>query len=146
MHYARQSCAECISVLDQTAQRCAADVDTVVGSFARNKAHALSLAARPMVGERDFDRRIDRLGSGIAEKDVIEITRCQRRDAPRQLEPERVRRLKRRTIIEFSQLFAYRFGDLRSPMSCSATKKSGRAVKDLLTLTAAEVHALRLDK
>src|ERR1700735_5096591 len=85
---------------DDAADRNAAEADAVVAALAADQAGARRLATHIVIGERDFERRVDRLGTGIAEEHPVEIARRQRRHAAREFERLRMSELKRRRIIE----------------------------------------------
>jgi hypothetical protein len=54
-----------------------------------------------MISERNFERRVDRFRSRIAEEHAIEIAGRQRRDPAGELKRRRMRELERRRIVEF---------------------------------------------
>src|SRR5664279_4930723 len=78
--------AELLAVGNDAADRDAAEADAVITTLAADQPHARGVAANVVEGERDLERGVDRLRSGIAEEYVIEIARRERRDAARQLE------------------------------------------------------------
>ena len=138
--------AECLAVLDHSRQRGAAHVDAVIGALARNQVCALSFLMGEMVGEGDLDRRIDGLGAGIAEKDVIQVLRRQLRNRIRQFKRAGVAAQERRREIQRLQLLAYRFGDFGPAMSGRCCEQSGASVQDLAAVLAPVVHAAGLDE
>ena len=78
--------AEEFPVVDDAADRDAAEADAVIAALAADQARARALAAHIVVRERDLERGVDRLRTRIAEEHVVEIARRQRGDAARQLE------------------------------------------------------------
>jgi hypothetical protein len=102
----RQPRPELAAVVDETGQRDAAKADAVVGALARDKHVAPALAAGLVIGKRDLHRRVDRLGAGIDEKDPVEVTWRELRDARRELELLRMRAQERRAEIELLELRA----------------------------------------
>ncbi len=58
-----QQCAEHLAVGNDAADGNAAEADPVIATLAANEAKALPLALHPMIGERDFERAVDGLGS-----------------------------------------------------------------------------------
>ena len=82
----RQHVAEGAAVVDHAADRDAAEADAVIGALAADEPRARALAARAVIGERDLERRVDRLRPRVAEKDVVEVTRREQRDAGGELE------------------------------------------------------------
>ena len=75
-----------LAVVDDAADRNAAEADAVIAALAADQAGALALAADVVVGERDLQRGVDRLRTRIAEEHVVEIARRERGDAARELE------------------------------------------------------------
>ena len=84
--HARQGRAEAAPVVYHAGQRDAAEIDTVVGAFARDEHVTAALAARLVVGERDLHRGVDRLRARIDEEDAVKVTRRQLGHARRELE------------------------------------------------------------
>ena len=72
---AGQQRAEELAVVDDAADRDAAEADAVIAALAADEARALPLARHVPVGERDLERGVDRLGAGVAEEDVVEVAR-----------------------------------------------------------------------
>src|SRR5947209_13235148 len=93
--------AEELAVVDDAANRDAAETNPVIAALAADQAGAGALAADVMIGKRDLERGVDRLRAGIAEEHVIEIAGRQRRDTARQLESIRMGELERRRVVEF---------------------------------------------
>src|SRR3546814_19428502 len=74
----------------------AAEVHAVVGALAADQAQALPLALGLVVGQRDLQRGVARLGAGIGEEDVVEVGRRHRRSEERRVGKECVRTCKSR--------------------------------------------------
>src|SRR3546814_12962884 len=89
------------------------EVHAVVGALAAYQAQALPLALGLVVGQRDLQRGVDRLGAGIGEEDVVEVGRRHRGDAAGDLEGGRVAELERRRVVQRGQRLVHRLGDLR---------------------------------
>src|SRR5205807_3586424 len=85
MRDARQRRTESASIVDHAGQRNAAEIDTVVRTLAGDEHVAPALPARLMIGERDFHRRVDRLGTGIDEKNPVQVARRELGDASGEL-------------------------------------------------------------
>ena len=98
---AGQQRAEELAVVDDAADRNAAETDAVIAALAADQPGAGAFAAHIVIGERDFERGIDRLRAGIAEEHAVEIGRRQRGNAARQFKGLRMGELKGRRIIEF---------------------------------------------
>ena len=97
---AGQQRAEEFAVVDNAANRNAAEADAVIAALAADQAGARAFAADVVVGERNLERGVDRLRAGIAEKHAVEVGRRQRRDPARQLERFGMREMERRRVIE----------------------------------------------
>ena len=97
--------AELFAVGDHAADRRAAEADAVIAALAADEARARGVAADVMIGERDLERGIDRLRTGIAEEHVIEIAGRQRRDAAGEFESLGMAELEGRREVEFGRLF-----------------------------------------
>ena len=66
---------ELFSIRFDAADGDAAEADAVIATRAPDESDALRLALRLPVGERDLERRVDRLGAGVAEEDVVDVRR-----------------------------------------------------------------------
>jgi len=95
-----------------------------------------------MIGERDLERGVDRLGAGIAEEHVVEIGRRERRDAARQLERLGVGELEGRRVVELARLGADRRHDRVAVMAGIAAPQAGGGVEHLAAVGRGVVHAL----
>ena len=69
--------AEELAVVDDAADRDAAEADAVIAALAADQARAAALAGDVPVGERDLERGVDRFRARIAEEHVIEVARRQ---------------------------------------------------------------------
>ena len=76
---AGQQRAEEFAVVDDAADRNAAEADAVIAALAPDQAGARAFAAHVVIGERDLERGVDRLRAGVAEEHVIEIARARAR-------------------------------------------------------------------
>ncbi|MCY1304760.1 hypothetical protein D9M70_545290 [compost metagenome] len=61
------------AVVEDAADRNAAKADTVIAALAADQAGAGALANRALVGDRDFQRRVDRFGTGAGEEHAIKL-------------------------------------------------------------------------
>ena len=73
--------AEIFAVVDDAADRDAAEADAVIAALAADQPHARGLPAHVVIGERDLERGVDRLRAGIAEEHMVEVAGRQRGDA-----------------------------------------------------------------
>src|ERR1700752_1044418 len=69
---ARQQCAIEFSVVDDAANRGAAEADAMIAARAADQAGAAALAADLMIGERDLQCGVRGLRAGIAEEHIFE--------------------------------------------------------------------------
>src|SRR5260370_31045363 len=81
----RQQRAVHLAVIDDAADRSAAKTDAVIAALAADQAGAAALALDLVIGQRDFERGIGGLRTGIAEENVIEAFWGEVRDAACQL-------------------------------------------------------------
>jgi hypothetical protein len=73
--------AELLAVGAHAAHRDAAEADAVVAALAPDEAGARALALGLVVGQRDFQRGIHRLGAGVGEERVVEVAGSQQGEA-----------------------------------------------------------------
>ena len=78
--------AEELAVVDDAADRNAAEADTMIAALAADQAGARAFAAHMVIGERDLERGVDRFRARIAEEHTVEIARRQRGDAAGEFE------------------------------------------------------------
>ena len=123
--------AEQLAVVDDAADRDAAEADAVIAALAADQPHARGLAAHVVKRQRDLERGVDRLRAGIAEEHMIEIAGRQRGDAARQLERLRVRELERRRVVELGRLALDRRHDRVAVMAGIGAPQAGGAVDQL---------------
>src|SRR2546429_3695350 len=71
----RQQIAECLSVCRYAADRNSAEIRAVIAAFAPDQPAPRTFAARTMIGQRNLERGIDRLGTGIRKKRIVEVGR-----------------------------------------------------------------------
>src|SRR5262245_45154516 len=100
--------AEEFAVVDDAADRDAAEADAVIAALASDQAGARAFAAHVVMGERDLERGVDRLRAGIAEEHVVEIAGRERGDAARQLERLGMGELEGWRVVELGRLGADR--------------------------------------
>ena len=92
--------AELLAVGDDAADRDAAEIDAVIAALAADQAEARALADGALIGERDLQRRLDRLRAGIGEEDVVDARRHVGDEAGGQLEGLGVAHLEGRRVVE----------------------------------------------
>ena len=67
--------SELFSVGDHAADRDAAEIDAVIAALAADQAGAAALPLHALIGERDLQRRLDRLRARVGEEDMVEPLR-----------------------------------------------------------------------
>ena len=117
-----------LRLFDHAADRDAAEADAVIALFAADQAGALALAAGAVIGQRDLERGIHRLGAGIGEEHVVEWLRRNRGQAFGQHEGQRMAHLEGRREIQRGDLLADRLHDARCAHGrhCSTTGRRCR--------------------
>ena len=113
-----------------------------VAALAPDQAGARAFAAHVVVGERDLERGVDRLRSGVAEEHVIEIRGRERGDAARKLERLGMRELKGRRIVELGRLGADRLHDRIAIVPGIGAPHPGGAVEQGAAVGGVVVHVL----
>ena len=68
---ARQMRRERSAVVHHATDRHAAETDAVITALAADQTRARRLAGGTMISERDLERGVDRLGTGIGEEDAV---------------------------------------------------------------------------
>ncbi len=131
------------AVLRDAADRDAAEAHPVVRAFAADEAHARGLAVGAMVGEGDLEGGVDRLGSGIAEEDIVEVAGRELGHAVRAFEGDRVAELERRGVVERAHLRRDRIRDALAAMARVHAPQARGAVEHFAPIRRLVVHALR---
>src|SRR6185312_14612151 len=72
---AGEKSAEPLAVVGDAADRGATEVDAVIAALAADQADFRSIALCPVIGERDLERSLDRLGPRVGEEHVVEARR-----------------------------------------------------------------------
>ena len=139
---AGQQGGEGAAVGDHAADRGAAEADAVIAALAADQAGAARLAVGAMIGERDLQRGIDRLGAGVGEEDAVEALRRDLGEALGEIEGERMAHLERRREIQRHQLPLDRSRDLLAAMAGIDAPEAGGAVDHLAAVDGGVMHAL----
>ena len=138
--------AEHLAVADDAADRDAAEIDAVIAALAADQAEARALADGALIGERDLEAGLDRLGAGIGEEDVVDAGRHVGDQARRQLEALGMADLEGRRVVELADLIGDRLDDLRPAVAGIDAPQAGGAVQHLAAVGGAVIHALRGDQ
>ena len=135
-----------VAIRRDTADRDPAESHAVVAAKPTHESRALVIAARLVIGDRDLERRIHRLGAGIGEEDVIQIARRQFGQLRRELKRERVPHVEARGVVERRRPPGDRFDDALPAVSSIHTPESGRAVEHRVPINVLVVHPLGRDE
>ena len=134
--------AEELAIVDDAADRNAAEADAVIAALAADQAGARALAADVVVGERDLERGIDRLRARIAEEHAIEIARRQRGDPARQLERFGMGEVEGGRVIELGGLPRDRGHDRIAVVAGIGAPQAGKPVEHGAAVGREIMHAL----
>ena len=104
---------ERLAVVDHAAHRHAAEPNAVIALLAADEARALAGAASAMIGNRDFQRRVDGFGSGVREEHAVHARRCEIGEPTRQFECHGMAHLKRGGVFHGVELLRHRLRDFR---------------------------------
>ncbi|MEY9923331.1 hypothetical protein ABIF99_009646 [Bradyrhizobium japonicum] len=139
---ARQQGREGAAVGDHAADRGAAEADAVIAALAADQAGAARLAVGAVIGERDLQRGVDRLGAGVGEEDAVEALRRDLGQTLGEVECQRMAHLERRSEVQRHQLPLDRGGDLLAAVAGIDAPEAGGAVDHLAAVDGGVVHAL----
>ncbi len=140
----RQHRAEPLAIVHHAAHGDAAEADTVIAALAADETRACALAVGAVIGERDLERRVHRLGTRVAIEGVVEVTRQHRGVTRGQLERLGMAHLKRRRIVHLVELLEDGRLDLLAAVPGIDAPQARRAVDDLAALRRPVVNALGL--
>ncbi len=139
---ARQQGGEGASVGHHAADRRAAEADAMIAALTADQAGAARLAGRTVIGERDLQRSVDRLGAGVGEEDAVEALRRDFGKPLGEIERQRMPHLERRREIQRHELALDRGGDLLAAVAGIDAPQAGGAVDHLAAVDRGVVHAL----
>ena len=139
---AGQHVAELLAVGDHAADRDAAEADAVIAALAADEAGARALALGLVVGERDLERGVDRLGARVGEERVVEIAGRQQREPRGQLEHLGVAVLEGRRVVELGRLLLDGLDDRLAAVAGVDAEQARGGVDHLGAVGLEVVHAL----
>ena len=139
---ARQMGREGAAVRHHAADRHAAEADAVIAALAADQARPRSLSDGALIGQRDLQRGVDRLGAGIGEEDAVEPLRRDLGEPLGEIERQRMAHVERGREVEVRQLPLDGGGDLAAAMAGIDAPEAGRAVDHLAAVDGGVVHAL----
>ena len=130
-------------VRDHAAHRNAAKADAVIAALTADEPCARCLAIRPVIGNRDLERRVGRFRPRIAEKHMVEIGRRQRRHAACKLEDLGMGELEGRREVEFASLGLDCLDDRLTAMPGIGAPQPRRRIQHRRTVRLVIIHVLR---
>jgi hypothetical protein len=95
-----------------------------------------------MIGERDLERGVDRLGAGVGEEDPVEALRRDLGEPLGEVERQRMAHLERGREVQRHQLPLDRGGDLLAAVAGIDAPETGGTVDHLAAVDGGVVHAL----
>jgi hypothetical protein len=139
---AGQQAAEELAIVDDAADRNAAEADAVITLLAPDQALTARFAAHAMVSERDLERGVDGFGAGVREEHMIEPGRRDLDEPLGELECERMSHLKRWRVVERCELTCDRIIDLAPIVSGIHAPQSRDGIENAPTVVRPVVHAV----
>ena len=139
---ARQMGRERAAVRHHAADRHAAEADAVIAALAADQARPRPLSDGALVGERDLQRGVDRLGARIGEEDAVEPLRRDLGEPLGEIERQRMAHVERGREVEVRQAALDGGGDLAAAVAGIDAPEAGRAVDHLAAVDGGVVHAL----
>ena len=139
---ARQMGRKRAAVVDHAADRHAAEADAVIAALAADQAGAGRLAGGAMIGERDLQRGIDRLGARVGEEDAVEALRRDLGEPLGEIERQGMAHLERWREVEVHQLALDRGRDLLAAVAGIDAPEARGAVDHLAAVDGGVMHAL----
>ncbi|MNQ03359.1 hypothetical protein D3C85_160590 [compost metagenome] len=127
------------------AHRDAAEAHAVVRALAPDEPVAARVAARPVVGHRDLQRGVDRLGARVGEEHVVHAGRRHLREALRQREGGGVADLEVGGVVEHVDLRLHRRADPRVAVPGVHAPQAGDGVEHAAAVGQVVVQALAAD-
>ncbi len=131
------------AVVDDAADRDAAEADPVVAALAPDQAPALTLAAGPVVGQRDLQGAVHRFRAGVGEEDmVVGAVRGHLHQLVGKLEGDGMAELEAGRVVEPRDLALHRLDNAPAVVAGVDAPQARRAVQDVAAVEALVVHAV----
>ena len=134
--------SEHLAVIDNAADRGTAETDAMIAALAADQPGAGALTVDLVIGQRDLQRGIRGLRSGIAEEDMIEPGGREIGDAACKFEGLRNAELERRRVVQRLGLLGDRRGNLGAAVTGVGAPHARRGVDDLAAVDGEVVHVL----
>ena len=134
--------AELFAVVGDAADRRAVEAGAVIAALAADEPDPVGRAALAVVGERDLERRVHCLGTGIGEEDMVEVAEKHGREPRSKAEGAGVAPLEGRSVIKLPDLLAHRGDDPFPSVPGIDAPHAGRAVQNPAAVICDIVHAL----
>ena len=142
MVHIRQQRAELLAIGPNAAHRHAAETHTMIAAFAPNQPHPRAFAARLMIGQRDFQRRISGFAAGIGEENPVQPIGCHIRNPRSGFKGDGMAKLEGGREIHDRGLLLDRLHNLPPAMPGIAAPKARGAVQNLPPFRGVVMHAL----
>src|SRR5215813_5248987 len=134
--------AELLAIVDNTANGDATEAYAVIPALPTDQAHARGVAANVVIGERNLERGVDGLGTGVAEKYVIEIGRGERGNPAREFKGLWMAELERRCVVQRGRLALDGLDDRLAIVAGIRAPKTGGAVEQPAPIAGDVMHVL----
>src|SRR5262245_46281703 len=138
---------ELLAIVDDAANGNATETHAVIPALPTDQTHARGIAAYVVIGERNLERCVDSLRTGIAEKYIIEIRRGERGNPAREFECLGMAELKRRRVVQRGRLALDGFDDrlaivagIRAPKASGAVEQPASVAGDVMHVLGADDH------
>ena len=136
-----QGRAKMLAIARNAANRDTAEADPVITAFASDKTCPQTVAAHPMVSQRNFQCGIDRFGAVITKKDPIQAFGCNGCQRARCFERLGMPHLEHRRKIHGCGLAPDCFDDFRMAVSGIDAPETGGTVENFPTVVRCVIHA-----
>ena len=141
VHPRQQGRAEHLAVGGDAAHTHAAKAHAVVSALTADEDVAVTLAARPVVGQRHLQRGVGRLRAGVAEQHLVQVARGHGRDHVGGLEGLVIAGLEGGGVVQGVELLLDGLVDGLAVVARAHAPEAGDAVEHLASVVRGEVHA-----
>src|SRR5215471_920666 len=136
---------ELLAIADDAANGNATEAYPMVTALATDQSHARGVAAYVVIGERNLERGVDCLGTGVAEKYVIKIRRGERGNPAREFERLGMAELERRRIVQRGRFALDGLDDRLAIVTGIRAPKTSGAVEKPTSIAGNVMHVLGAD-
>ena len=135
--------AESLAITRNAAHAHAAEIHAVIAAFATDETGAARITAGAVVGDRDLQCGVGRLGAGVGEENPVQARRRDGSQAAGGLEGQRVAHLERGREIQARDLFLHRLDDFLAAMPGRHAPQAGATIENFAPVRCLVEHALR---